>query len=68
LSIDRNETDGPPRGPKILQLEPQELVAVLDYDRTRKLSGEYILLTDRTHSSHLLNHPLFDRVSRTADG
>jgi hypothetical protein len=40
----------------------EELVALLDNDKTRKLSGQYVLLTRRPVRWQILSHPLFKKV------
>jgi hypothetical protein len=40
----------------------EELVALLDNDKTRKLSGQYVLLTRSPVRWHILSHPLFKKV------
>ena len=37
-------------------------MALLDYDKTRKLSGEYVLLTQAPVRWQILSHPLFTKV------
>ncbi len=52
-----------PRGLRIVAMETEEeLVALLDNDKTRKLSGQYVLLTRRPVRWQILSHPLFKKV------
>ena len=63
--VRHEEVEELPRGPRIVALERMaELVELLDYDTARKLSGEYILLTQQPLHWQILTHPLFNKVSR----
>ena len=59
----RNESAGQAKGPKILHLAAaEELAAILDQDKARKLSGMYIILTQGSGDRDILTHPLFAKV------